>query len=128
MIHVQRGPAPAALKSQAAQSRLKSAAKFFSLPVEKRRQQRHQFYPAILFKGVREELAKAFRNKCAYCESPVETDTGYEVDCHRPRSRAVNLDGTLSPDHYWWLIYEWDNLLFCCATCNKLKGSRFPVE
>ena len=40
---------------------------------------------------------------------------------------AVNVDGTVSPDHYWWLAYEWENLLPCCPECGHLKGSRFPV-
>jgi uncharacterized protein (TIGR02646 family) len=128
MIHVKRGSPPAALKSAVVQSRFKAAAKFFSIEPDKRRQQRFEFYAAIQIEGVREALAKSFNDKCAYCESPIESVTGYEVDCFRPRSRAVNLDGTFSPDHYWWLIYEWTNLLFSCPTCNKLKGSRFPIE
>ncbi|MDX6694415.1 MAG: hypothetical protein QOF02_2018 [Blastocatellia bacterium] len=128
MIQVQRGPAPAALTSTETKARLRDAARFFKVAPEKRQQQRYKFYPALLMEGVRDALASAFNNKCAYCESPVETTSGYEIDSFRPRNRAVNLDGSLSPDHYWWLIYEWSNLLFCCATCNKLKGSRFPIE
>jgi uncharacterized protein (TIGR02646 family) len=128
MIHVERGPAPSALKSSSVQSKLRSAAAFFKTPLDKRRQQRYSFYPAILIPGVRDALAASFKNKCAYCETVVEVSTDYDVDSFRPRSRAVDRDGTISPDHYWWLIYEWTNLLFSCSTCNNLKGSRFPVN
>ncbi|HZH31879.1 MAG TPA: AAA family ATPase [Pyrinomonadaceae bacterium] len=128
MIHVKRGLAPAALKSASVRARLKEAARFFNTKPDERRQQRFEFYPAILIKGVRESLAATFAQKCAYCESLVVKPTGYDIDSFRPRSRAVNLDGSLSSDHYWWLIYEWSNLLFSCAACNKLKGSRFPIE
>lgn len=128
MIHVKRGSVPVALKSPAVRAHLNNVAKFFGIKPDERRQQRFEFYPAILIKGVLEALSESFVNKCAYCESPVTSTTGYEVDSFRPRSRAVNLDGTFSSDHYWWLIYEWSNLLLSCTACNKLKGSRFPVE
>jgi uncharacterized protein (TIGR02646 family) len=128
MIHLERGPAPSILNSADVKSRLKSAAKYFSVPIKQRLQQRYNFFPAIRFEGVRDALAKAFHNKCAYCESPVETTTGYEIDSFRPRNRSVNLNGELAPDHYWWLTYEWPNMLLSCSACNKLKGSRFPIE
>jgi uncharacterized protein (TIGR02646 family) len=128
MIHIKRGPAPSALKSKPVQEKLKSAARFFGIPLEKRRQRRYNFHAAILIPGVRKALEMSFKGKCGYCEMPVEGSTGYEIDSFRPRSRAVNLDGTLLSDYYWWLVYEWDNLIFSCPTCNKLKGSRFPIE
>lgn len=76
MIHVERGPSPRILNSAGVKARLKSTAKFFSIPVEQRRQQRYKFYPVILFESVRYTLAKAFYKKCAYCESPVDVSTG----------------------------------------------------
>src|SRR5712692_3951014 len=128
MIHIERGPAPRSLKSKAVRSRLAKAAKFFSIPSDQRLQARYKFSPAVLIEGVREALAETFNDKCAYCESPVSVDSYYDVESFRPRSRAVDNDGAVAPDHYWWLIYEWTNLLLSCSTCNKLKGSRFPIE
>ena len=46
----------------------------------------------------------------------------------RPASDALALDGTLSPDHYWWLAYAWENLYPSCAECVSFKGARFPVR
>ena len=50
------------------------------------------------------------------------------VDRFRPASGALALDGSLSPDHYWWLAYTWENLYPSCAECQSFKGSRFPVR
>jgi hypothetical protein len=35
--------------------------------------------------------------------------------------------GQIHPDHYWWLAYSWDNLVFSCQACNRAKRNRFPV-
>jgi len=40
----------------------------------------------------------------------------------------MQLDGTISRDHYWWLAYEWDNLYLTCPDCERHKGPRFPVD
>lgn len=129
MIHVDRGPEPPALKSKSAKNELKRAAAFFKTPLEKRRQQRYSFTHArIMGMDVFEALGSMFQLKCGYCETPVQGSMTYTIDLFRPYSRAVGLDGTLSPDHYWWLMIEWSNLIFSCQTCAKLKGSRFPVD
>jgi len=40
--------------------------------------------------------------------------------------------GTLkeNPKHsgYWWLAYNWDNLLLSCKKCNQHKGTKFPLK
>jgi len=40
---------------------------------------------------------------------------------------AVGIDKDYSEDHYWWLAYEWRNILIACQACNRSKGPRFPV-
>lgn len=71
-----------------------------------------------------EALGLAFDGKCAYCEAPVDPAV---VDWFRPSQEAANPDGTVDRDHYWWLAYDWDNLLPSCQACLSYKGSRFPV-
>jgi energy-coupling factor transporter ATP-binding protein EcfA2 len=39
----------------------------------------------------------------------------------------MGLDGVTSPDHYYWLAYEWQNLHPICAQCLRNKLNRFPV-
>lgn len=74
---------------------------------------------------IRNILNELFNQKCAYCESIVE----YGATEHfRPKSRAMNLDGKVSDDHYWWLAYKWENLYPSCKFCNRNKQTRFPVQ
>jgi hypothetical protein len=64
----------------------------------------------------------AFWGKCAYCESKLSNGLG-ETDHFRPTASAVRLRKDFSPDHYWWLAYEWDNLLSACEMCSRTKGA-----
>jgi uncharacterized protein (TIGR02646 family) len=61
---------------------------------------------------IRPDLEKLYNGKCAYCESRSES----EIEHYRPYKL------------YWWLYFEWTNLLPACPTCNKKKGARFPLK
>ena len=128
MIHIDRDSVskPAILDSPKAGDEWERAASFFELPVGKRSQKRFSFR---LYKEreVRDALIDLFHGKCAFCESYVGDVSLAYIDHFRPMSRAMELDGTLFPDHYWWLGIEWGNLYLCCQTCNRMKGTRFPI-
>ena len=83
-----------------------------------------------LFAGpaVQRALLAAFHNKCAFCESFTTEASPITIAHFRPTSSAVGLDGVASRQHYWWLTYEWTNLLPICSDCNRSKGSRFPIR
>jgi hypothetical protein len=66
--------------------------------------------------------------KCAYCERQFGLNVVMTVDSFRPRVKAIGVNGTASPRHYWWLVAEWTNLLPACVQCDRAKGSRFPVD
>lgn len=77
---------------------------------------------------VREEVVEAligiYHNKCAYCEQLTHT----YIEHYRPKNRVIK-----SPNHggYFWLCYEWSNLLPACHECNKIgggKGDQFPIQ
>ena len=78
--------------------------------------------------SVKEELRRAQYRKCCYCESNFDA-TGYgEIEHFRPkgavqqeRGRRVEYPG------YYWLAYDWNNLLMSCKRCNTAKGSLFPL-
>ncbi len=72
-------------------------------------------------------LRDLFFDKCAYCESPVGR-VDRVASRHRPPDEAVQLDGTVSRDHYWWLAYDWENLYLICPTCRSNKGRLFPTN
>jgi uncharacterized protein (TIGR02646 family) len=76
---------------------------------------------------LRQALLKVFNGCCAFCEAPLAPGERNNVALFRPRERAMQLDGTVSVEHYWWLAYRWDNLYSTCSECSSHKGSRFPV-
>jgi len=67
-------------------------------------------------KKVKEKLQKAYSEKCCYCNSDFGATSYINIEHYRPKSI------------YYWLGYEWDNLLHCCSICNTNKSNKFPVE
>jgi uncharacterized protein (TIGR02646 family) len=79
-------------------------------------------------KDLQESLLSVFGEVCAFCETRVMFGERSLPGHFRPRERASQLSGRVSPLHYWWLSYEWENLYTICFTCRKSQGSRFPVK
>jgi uncharacterized protein (TIGR02646 family) len=129
MIHVDRTrvKAPAVLRSAKAEAARKELTAFFRRPPRERAQQDPPFVREVLrYAELRAALRSLFHEKCAYCETPVEL-SAMKVDQFRPEARAIDLDGSLTADGYWWLAYEWSNLYAACASCEQMKGTRFPI-
>lgn len=82
-----------------------------------------------------------FYGRCAYCESPI-ADTQYiQVEHFRPKAgikdengKVVNFKDENGVDTgnphlgYYWLAYDWRNLLPSCQKCNNAKSTIFPVD
>jgi uncharacterized protein (TIGR02646 family) len=82
-----------------------------------------------------------FHGKCAYCECQVIGFQHGDVEHFRPKKAVTDEMYQLIEDHpgYYWLAYDWQNLLLSCSICNgssKIKKSgnikigklnRFPV-
>lgn len=71
-----------------------------------------------------------FFGKCAYCEAPVRVDQHGDIEHWRPKRAVSDLEGKpVEHPGYYWLAYDWTNLLLSCITCNqKWKRTRFPVK
>lgn len=97
-----------------------------------------------------------FYGKCAYCEAPIVDYQNGDTEHFRPKAGVTDeddrpvllldeagnilLDGegeALRHPGYYWLAYDWQNLLPACARCNQPavisgrkvgKHNRFPVE
>lgn len=71
---------------------------------------------------IRYILRKLYHNKCAYCE---KTEYKPDVEHYRPKKRITKVIG----NGYYWLCYEWTNLLPACSECNSKNGkwNQFPV-
>ena len=90
-----------------------------------------------------------FSGKCVYCESYPATDQPGDIEHYRPKAAVkdennvdviVEINGSNVPHlGYYWLAYNWRNLLPSCRDCNSVtktktggqrigKGNLFPVK
>jgi len=78
---------------------------------------------------VKRALRRAQHDKCGFCESKVSHVAFGDVEHFRPKAAYRGREGDpLTSPGYFWLAYEWTNLLFACEPCNQRhKGSLFPV-
>lgn len=101
---------------------------FFDLPASKRGQRRFPFDAKLLaHPELRDALSELFHNKCSFCESVMTWTIPENVNRYRPIYQTIELDGTIFPDHYWWLMFDWDNLIPLCTECVRACGTRFPI-
>lgn len=70
-------------------------------------------------------LKKLYNKKCGYCETPVEAGTVLEFDHYRPKN---GIKEDKSHTGYYWLGYEWSNLIPACPNCNRQKSNAFPIN
>ena len=74
-------------------------------------------------KTVKDQLLEDQNHKCCFCEEiAIESS---DVEHFRPKGKVSE-----APGHpgYYWLVYDWENLLSCCSTCNsRTKNFWFPL-
>lgn len=114
MIHLERGSAPVDYLRRA-NAALQKVALFYDREAETRAQERPPFDP-VVFRSAKTLLLERFHGKCAYCESRIVAGDSADLENYRPKSR------------YWWLAYDWENLLVACPACNRAKADRFPLQ
>lgn len=126
MIKLQRGAVPEYLNGVQIQHEKKLLEeKFYNIS----RQERLRFDWSLL-QPLKNILHSQYNGKCVYCESRIESDRDGEVENFRPREGARGFNSNeYAPGHYWWLAYEWENLLYACQICTqKYKRDYFPLE
>jgi hypothetical protein len=93
---------------------------------------------AKLYKAQKErvylKLDGAFRGKCAYCETRIFTNQHGDVEHFRPKGRVTDKSGLpvvitigsrqVGHPGYYWLAYDWQNLLPSCQLCNQPSAQR----
>ncbi|MGA9770266.1 MAG: hypothetical protein WBV94_14600 [Blastocatellia bacterium] len=64
-------------------------------------------------------LNDLFHKKCAYCEGKVSGHFPLDVEHYRPKKEVT--EGRVAIEHqgYFWLAYEWYNLILACRDCNS---------
>ncbi|MBO9563360.1 MAG: hypothetical protein J7621_11325 [Niastella sp.] len=77
---------------------------------------------------VKRALAETQNGKCCFCESKIQHISPGDVEHFRPKSGWIQNDEKLNKPGYYWLAYEWDNLLLSCQLCNQRhKKNFFPL-
>lgn len=78
--------------------------------------------------SVKSALEQAQHAKCCYCESRLTVVSYGDIEHVRPKSaaRQTRAQRATSPGYYW-LAYEWANLLLSCRRCNLSKSTIFPL-
>jgi len=86
---------------------------------------------SALYTRYKQFLLKLFNGKCAYCETKITAAQPGDVEHFRPKGRVV--DENFKPirvrqngkevEHpgYYWLAYDWSNLLPSCTDCNRFR-------
>ncbi len=74
-----------------------------------------------------EALTNLYSNKCACCERSRGEEL--QIDHYRPKKARNNKTNTeYNHSGYYWLTYEWSNLIPLCSSCNQAKSNFFPLQ
>lgn len=79
---------------------------------------------------VKSKLNESHHFKCCYCETKFIYPRDLDVEHFRPKKYSQqSSNGPEILLVYFWLAYDWDNLLLSCAECNRgYKKNLFPLE
>lgn len=77
---------------------------------------------------VKQQLITDHHKKCVYCECSLNGDYGH-IEHFRPKGGyTVPPNKKLIQPGYYWLAYEWTNLLLSCSKCNtSYKKNNFAL-
>ena len=76
-------------------------------------------FAAYKSNDVKNAIELLFHDKCAYCETHHGAGGPVDIEHFRPKG-AIKED----PNHqgYWWFAMDWNNLLYSCLDCNRMRG------
>ncbi len=125
MIRVNKQEEPKFLYSETVELAIEKIEEFFT---SKNRSQKRYNWPFMreIDKQLKVYLHDIFHGKCGYCEIKIMSPQEGTIDRYRPND-GVRDKKKYHQDLYWWLAYEWDNLIYCCKDCNQYKGNYFPI-
>ncbi len=126
MIKIEKQKAPDYLNSSTVDLAVEKLEEFFK---SKNRSQKRYNWPfnREIDKELKKYLHETFHGKCGYCETKIEYPDLGTVDRYRPNN-GVRDQNEYYEDLYWWLTFEWDNLVYSCKECNQFKGNYFPIK
>jgi uncharacterized protein (TIGR02646 family) len=90
-----------------------------------------EFYNAIYGDDtVKSQLITEQHDKCCFCEGKFSDNSFGDVEHFRPKG-AYKVRGANKNTYpgYFWLAYDWNNLMYSCEKCNrKHKLNNFPLN
>src|SRR6185503_5752196 len=78
----------------------------------------HTFNQKI-WKDLKNLLLEHNYRKCMYCEFPAATAEYCAAEHYRPKSEVTENGSKVPHNGYYWLAYEWQNILLSCTKCNS---------
>ncbi len=84
----------------------------------------HAFDSKVYRDTTLEALEAMYHSKCAYCETDTSAGAPMQVEHYRPKAKVM---GDANHLGYYWIAYEWSNLILSCSKCNNKKRNHFPV-
>lgn len=126
MIKVDKGETPEYLKSDEVLLAIERMKEFYNRKDREQRRYNFPFDKEILGK-LKPILHERFHGKCGYCEIKIPSPEYGTVDRFRPHN-GVRDNKEYFKDLYWWLAYDWDNLIYSCRECNQYKANYFPLK
>ena len=126
MIKIEKSNEPDFLKSEVVDLAIEKLDEFYA---SKNRSQKRYDWPfnKQIDKELKNYLHAAFHGKCGYCETRIAISDQGNVDRYRPNN-GVRDQKNYYQDLYWWVTFEWDNLIYSCKECNQYKANYFPVK
>jgi len=132
MIRIVKGKAPQKLQTDGVARTREHCAAYDADPKEYNNGRAQFKFSAAIYgdRTVRAALEKVQSGKCCYCEVVIRKPHALShVEHYRPKaySQQSRKDNKRFPGYYW-LAYEWDNLLLACHFCNSSnKKNLFPL-
>jgi uncharacterized protein (TIGR02646 family) len=129
VIKISKPPAPAVLQRRGRVKQAKHCADYDRAPADYDAGTKTFAFDAVLYghTTVKQALIAAQHGKCCFCERKI----GGEGDVEHFRPKASFCQGKgfpLERPGYYWLAYDWDNLLLACPICNqRFKKNYFPL-
>lgn len=75
---------------------------------------------------IKSALHNMHYGKCCYCERRRDKAREPDVEHFRPKLKVSEAQAHRG---YWWLAYDWNNLLWACKACNEgFKKNHFPLQ
>jgi 5-methylcytosine-specific restriction endonuclease McrA len=108
--------------------KLKSKACLKQIEMVLKEKENHKFASYHYRDGCLAELQTLYHQKCAYCETDPSTGSSLQVEHFRGKDKnSRNTKDSEDRHAYYWLAYEWSNLLLMCSKCNGAKSDYFPL-